>query len=283
MCAAVVALSQVLVVVGCVPHVHAGPSAEALERRATELREELAGKGYTVVVEAPFVVIGDEAAKKVKHRAEGILRWSIERYEDELFAAKPDNVIEVWLFKNERTYRRGAKQRWGDDPDTPYGYYSAENGAIILNIGPGAGTLTHEVVHPFVEVDFPKAPAWLNEGLASLYERPTERNGHIWGLVNWRLPSLKREIRAGSLPPLATLLASTSDEFYDAEYDSYAYARYLMLYLQDKGKLGAFYKQFRGAVGDDPTGARTLADVLEVDDLAKFEPGWRKWVLALKR
>jgi hypothetical protein len=269
--------------VACYPKAHAGPSAEDLDKRATELRGELAGKGYTVVVEAPFVVVGDEAATKVKRRAEGILRWSIERYEAELFAAKPDRVIEVWLFKNEKTYRRAAKQRWGDDPDTPYGYYSSENDAIILNIGPGAGTLTHEVVHPFVEVDFPKAPAWLNEGLASLYERPTERNGHIWGLVNWRLPSLKREIRGDSLPPLATLLATTSDEFYDAEYDSYAYARYVMMYLQEKGELTKFYKAFRDAVDDDPTGAKTLAKVLGVDDLATWEPGWRKWVLALKR
>jgi hypothetical protein len=56
-----------------------------------------------------------------------------------------------------------------------------------------------------------------------------------------------------------------------------------ILYLQDEGVLSEFYKQFRGAVGEDPTGAKTLADVLGVDDLAAFEPGWRKWVLALKR
>src|SRR6476659_7446857 len=130
MAVAVRAVVVALYLVACYPRAHAGPSAEALDHHATELREELAGKGYTVVVEAPFVVVGDEAPRKVKRRAEGILRWSIDRYEDELFANKPDKVIEIWLFRNEKTYRRAAKQRWGDDPDTPYGYYSSENNAI---------------------------------------------------------------------------------------------------------------------------------------------------------
>jgi hypothetical protein len=261
----------------------AGPTLEALNERAAELRDELEGKGYTIVVEAPFVVIGDESPRKVRRRASGILRWSVGQYQAELFAKEPDKVIEVWLFKNERTYRRGAKQRFGDSPDTPYGYYSSQHNAIVMNIGPGAGTLTHEVVHPFIEADFPAAPAWLNEGLASLYERPTEKNGKIWGLPNWRLPSLKREIRRKTLPPLATLLATTTDEFYAAEYDSYAYARYLMLYLQEKGVLAKFYKAFRAAADDDPTGEKTLASVLDTKDLDKFDKLWRRWVLALKR
>jgi len=269
--------------VACGPLAHAGPSAESLAERAAELRDELEGKGYTVVVEAPFVVIGDESPRKVRRRASGILRWSVSRYQAELFASEPAKVIEVWLFKNERTYRRGAKQRFGDNPDTPYGYYSSEHNAIVMNIGPGAGTLTHEVVHPFIEADFPTAPAWLNEGLASLYERPTEKNGKIWGLPNWRLPSLKREIRKKTLPALSTLLATTSDEFYEAEYDSYAYARYLMLYLQEQGKLTEFYKAFREGAEDDPTGAKTLASVLGTEDLDKFGKLWRRWVLTLKQ
>jgi hypothetical protein len=258
----------------------AEPSAAALEDRRTELETRLAGQGFTVVVEPPFVVIGDEPARTVAHHARGILRWSIRLLEAEYFKTRPRKLIEIWLFKNERSYRRGARKWFGDDPDTPYGYYSPQRDAMVMNIGPGAGTLVHEVVHPYMEANFPTGPAWFNEGLASLYERPVERDGHIWGLPNWRLPNLQREISRRSLPELAALLGTTRDQFYDARFDAYAYARYLLLYLQDHGKLTAFYERF---VADrtDPTGRAALEAVLG-EPLDQFEPAWRRWVSALR-
>ena len=150
---------------------------------------------------------------------------------------------------------------------------------MIMNMGPGAGTLSHELVHPYVEANFPAAPSWFNEGLASLFERPTEVHGHIEGLPNWRLPNLKKEIKAGTLPAMKVLLTTTHNGFYEAEYDAYAYARYLIYYLQEKGKLHAFYDKF--VVDKDTTGQAALESVLG-EDLATFEPQWRAWALALK-
>jgi hypothetical protein len=258
----------------------AEPAADQLADRRSELEAKLRGQGFTVVVEPPFVVVGDESPGTVRHHATGILHWSIQLLEAEYFKARPNKLIEIWLFRNERTYRAGAKKLFGDEPDTPYGYYSSEHEAMVMNIGPGAGTLVHEVVHPYVEANFPAAPAWFNEGLASLYERPTEKKGHIWGLPNWRLPNLKKQINERTLPDLATLLGTSRDEFYNAEFDAYAYARYLLLYLQEQGKLTPFYQRF---VADkkDPTGRAALEAVLG-ETLETFEPRWRKWAVALK-
>lgn len=258
----------------------AEPSASALADRRAELEARLRGQGFTVVVEPPFVVVGDEAPGTVRHHAAGILRWSIRLLEAEYFQARPNKLIEIWLFRNEQTFKKGAKKFFGDEPDTPYGYYSPDHDAMVMNIGPGAGTLVHEVVHPYVEANFPGAPAWFNEGLASLYERPTEKKGHIWGLPNWRLPSLKKQIAGGTLPELARLLATSRDEFYAAEFDAYAYARYLLLYLQDHGKLTEFYQKF-AADQADPTGRAALEAVLG-EKLASFEPRWRRWAAALQ-
>ncbi len=258
----------------------APPTEDELEVRAKALEEKLAGQGFVVVVEPPFVVIGDEPARVVKQHAAGFMRWTLGLIQKDYFPKRPDKLIEVYLFKNERTYRRGAKRLFGDDPDTPYGYYSAEHDALIMNIGPGAGTLSHELVHPYMEANFPDVPAWFNEGLASLYERPSEKHGHIVGLTNWRLPELKAEIRAGTLPELAILLGTTDDQFYKAEYDAYAYARYLLFYLQEHGKLGEFYEKFHADTAD-LTGKTALEAVLG-EDLATFEPAWRKWVLAIR-
>jgi len=216
----------------------------------------------------------------VRHHAEGILRWSIKLLEAEYFKARPNKLIEIWLFRNEASYRKGAKKFFDDTPDTPYGYYSSEHDAMVMNIGPGAGTLVHEVVHPYIEANFPAAPSWFNEGLASLYERPSEKKGHIVGLPNWRLPNLKKQLADKSLPPLTTLLATSRNGFYEAQFDAYAYARYLLLFLQDQGKLTAFYEAF---VADqkDPTGQAALEAVLG-EKLEAFEPKWRAWAAALK-
>jgi hypothetical protein len=257
----------------------AEPSAEQLAARRAALETRLHGQGFTVVVEPPFVVIGDESPGTVKHHAAGILRWSIHLLEAEYFSKRPSKLIEIWLFRNKTTYMKGAKQFFGDEPDTPYGYYSTEHDAMVMNIGPGAGTLVHEVVHPYVEANFPAAPAWFNEGLASLYERPTEKKGHIWGLPNWRLPNLKQQIANDTLPPMGRLLGTSRDEFYRAEFDAYAYARYLLLYLQDQGKLTEFYRRFV-ADQSDPTGQAALEAVLG-EKLASFEPAWRAFTAAL--
>jgi hypothetical protein len=278
-------MPRLLIVIACVVVAPlriaaAEPSADELAGRRAALEARLHGQGFTVVVEPPFVIVGDESPATVKHHAAGILRWSIHLLEAEYFKARPEKLIEIWLFRNERTYRSGAKKFFGDEPDTPYGYYSSEHDAMVMNIGPGAGTLVHEVVHPYVEANFPAAPSWFNEGLASLYERPTERKGHIWGLPNWRLPNLKREIGAKTLPELPRLLATSRDGFYNAEFDAYAYARYLLLYLQDQGKLTAFYQKFT-ADKDDPTGRKALEAVLG-ESIESFEPKWRKWAVALQ-
>ena len=257
----------------------AAPTEDELKARKAELEKKLKGQAFTVVVEAPFVIIGDEGAAAVKKRASGFLRWTVQLLEKDYFAKQPDKLIEVWLFGNERTYRAGAKKFFNDEPDTPYGYYSPTADALIMNIGPGAGTLSHELVHPYMEANFPNVPSWFNEGLASLYERPIEKAGHIWGLPNWRLPNLKKQLRAKTLPPITTLLKTTRDGFYNADYDSYAYARYLMLYLQEKGKLRDFYQKFL-ADKKDLTGQAAMEDVLG-EKLDTFEPKWRKWAAEL--
>src|SRR5690349_13351280 len=133
----------------------AEPTEDELKTRKADLEKKLKGQGFTVVIEAPFVIVGDEGPAAVKNRASGFLRWTVKLLEKDYFPKQPDKIIEVWLFGNERTYRAGAKKYFNDTPDTPYGYYSPTADALIMNIGPGAGTLSHELVHPFMEANFP--------------------------------------------------------------------------------------------------------------------------------
>jgi hypothetical protein len=257
----------------------AEPTQKELETRAAELTKKLEGQGYTIVITAPFVAIGDGSPKDVKKIALGFLHDKSMMMEKDFFAKRPEKLIEVWLFKSEKSFRAGAKKFFNDEPDTPYGYYSPTASALIMNVN-GLGTLSHELVHPYMEANFDDVASWFNEGLASLFERPSERKGRIIGLANWRLPNLKKQIRDKTLPSLTKLLGTTREEFYAADWDAYAQARYLVFYLQEHDKLKQFYDTFHDDT-KDKTGRAALEKVLG-EDLDTFDPKWQKWVLAVQ-
>lgn len=245
------------------------------------VRRAVANKGFTIVIEPPFIVVGDEEADVVRTRAESTVRWASTKLKERYFTRDPKGIV-VWLFKDAKSYRKHAWELFKDRPSTPYGYYSSTEKALIMNISTGGGTLVHEMVHPYVHVNFPDCPSWFNEGLGSLYEQSAERRGRIWGLTNWRLAGLKKAIRAGRVPTFKTLTHTTSEQFYDEDPGSnYSQSRYLLYYLQSKGKLQAFYRAFHKNQRADPTGWATLQRILDHPDMAAFQRDWERWVLTL--
>jgi hypothetical protein len=54
-----------------------------------------------------------------------------------------------------------------------------------------------------------------------------------------------------------------------------------MYYLQERGLLVEYYKRFHAAQKEDPTGLRSLAEVLGEKDLEAFHERWVTWVLSL--
>ena len=106
--------------------------------------------------------------------------------------------------------------------------------------------------------------------MGSLYEQSGERDGHIIGRTNWRLPGLQRAIKAGTVPSFKELTSTTDSEFYgDDKGTNYAQARYLCYYLQEQGKLTRFYHAFVASQRDDPTGYRTLTP-----EVPAFQKKW---------
>ena len=87
--------------------------------------------------------------------------------------------VDVWLLGTARSYERWSRTITGEEPGTPYGFYTPIHDALIMNIATGGGTLVHELVHPFVDANFPACPAWFDEGLASLYEQCGDKDGRM--------------------------------------------------------------------------------------------------------
>jgi hypothetical protein len=240
-------------------------------------------RGFTVVLEKPFVVVGDETPTMVEHRAKQTVRWFVDHIGDLYFDKDPSAIYDIWLFKDDKSYRKHAKELFNDDPHTPFGYCSDSHRALIMNVATGGGTLCHEIVHAFIASNFPGCPAWFNEGLASLYEQCGLRNGRLVGFTNWRLAGLQKEIRAGTLPSFKDLLSTTTHQFYNmTEGNNYAQARYLCCYLQEKNLLVQFYNAYRQSFKEDPSGYDTLRRTLHEDDLKQFQKDWEQWVLKLR-
>ncbi len=237
---------------------------------------------FHMVIEPPFVVASDEGPRVLEARAASVVRWAVERLRAAYFPRDPDPGLEIWLFRDPDSYRRHARLLFGDEPTTPYGYFDSSHNALIMDISTGGGTLVHEIVHPYVATNFPRCPAWFNEGLGSLYEQAGERDGAIVGLLNWRLPALQRAMEQGTAPRLHQLLSSDAGEFYaDPSGLYYASARYLLYYLQEKKLLFRYYAEFTAAYERDPTGIDTLAEITG-QDLARLEADWRRFVMRLR-
>jgi len=262
----------------------AANAATDFEAHVALLKKRLPSTDFTIVVQSPFVVIGDEPADAVKQHSEDTVKWAVDKLKQDYFTKDPKDILDIWLFKDATSYEKNARLLFNDKPSTPYGYYSSEHKALIMNISTGGGTLVHEIVHPFMEANFPACPPWLNEGMGSLYEQCGEEDGHIYGYVNWRLPGLQKAIQAGQVPAFKTLLAMDAHTFYsDGTGVNYAQSRYLCYYLQEKKLLVKFYKRFQANQKTDPTGFQTLKAVLRESDMDQFKRKWEKFVVTLSR
>jgi hypothetical protein len=240
-------------------------------------------RGFTIVIQKPFVVIGNESPLMVRRRAENTVKWATERLKRMYFPKDPNHIIDIWLFKDRHSYMKYTREIFKEKPGTPFGYSSPRHKALIMNIATGGGTLVHEIVHPFVAANFPGCPAWFNEGLGSLYEQSRGRGEEIAGLTNWRLEGLQEAIKKKRVPSFKTLTSTTDYEFYREDPGTnYAQARYLCYYLQEKGVLKKFYHQFRANCKKDPTGFETLKHVLGEKDMDAFKKKWQRFVLKLR-
>ena len=255
-------------------------SDKAFEKHIQKLKKELPA-GFHVVIQKPFVVIGNDSADEVERWAGGTVKWTVDRVKKQYFKKNPEKIIDIWLFKDKTSYERHCPKIVGYKPSTPFGFYSSTHDAILMNISTGGGTLVHEIVHPFIESNFPDCPSWFNEGLASLYEQCGDKNGKIWGRTNWRLRGLQLAIQSDRLPPMKEMCSTTTREFYDST-NGYAQARYLCYYLQEKDLLNDFYHDFCKNVKRDPTGFLTLKRIAKINDEKKFDRDWQAYCLKLR-
>ncbi len=256
--------------------------AADLDARKVDLGARVGKKTKFEVVDDVFLI----AAPSGQLGASAVVtKQALKAYFNGRFTHKPERAIAVLLFDQAPPYEAYCQSVWKKPCITPYGVYEPEIRTVIMNAGPGIGTLTHELVHPLVEADFPEAPTWINEGIASLYEAFNfPKPGEIRGNKNFRHPALLAALKSKKDRPYAslpTLFAMSDTDFRGPrEGLNYAIARYFCQWMDSQNQLWPFYHSFRDHFATDPTGEKAFLEVMKKTP-ADLDETWAKWVRAL--
>ena len=257
-----------------------------LRSRIANARAELGDDMRVVVERDVFLFVGPKSGAMFDG-AVHLAHDALQAYFNDRFSTPPERAVVVVLFSSTPSYAAFCAKRYGAKCSTTLGLYQRASREIILDLSLGLPTLTHELVHPIVQRDFPSAPAWLDEGLAALYEEPVfPRPGEIHGATNWRHPRLVAALTSKterSKARLDALFAMSDAEFRGPDEDlHYAMARELCQWLDSRGQLWPFYRAWRDSPTHDSTTGESafLRIVGETPEQADAE--WVKWVRAHK-
>ena len=253
-----------------------------IDRSISQIRNNPLSKDFPVTVSYPYVISGNLSQTELEHWKSRVQRTQA-AVKKMYFKRDPSEVVQIWLFKDEGSFLQYNKALWNASPGTSFGYYLPKQKRMMMNIASGGGTLTHELVHPYIEANFPQSPLWFNEGLASLYEQSYYKGGKVYGAPNWRLRGLQAVLRADSMPSLMTMMKTNRSQFLGGNREVYyAQARYLMLYLQSRGLLERYYHQFTKNIASDPTGIATLLHLTNYQSMEQLEKNWINYIGKLR-
>lgn len=260
---------------------------QALEQPCVERSQRLQrqlGAEYTVSVHSPFVLAGSPQVD-LEDQYASVVQPACEILNRRFFDRPPSRPLAVLLFSGESEYRTTAERLFFDRKVSRFGYFKPGRRVVLANLAAGHAALRHELVHALMHADFPDAPPWLQEGLATMYEDvvcSANASGPHWEpVVNWRLTVLQRAIRAGDGPDLRQLLHASNLGGPD-EAVAYAQARYLCMYLDRCGHLESVYRGMRDDVTGDPHGERALRTAFPQYTWSDLDRQFYDWVLSLE-
>jgi hypothetical protein len=242
-----------------------------------KIKEEQFSKlpnGFSVINYKYFVIFSDLDEELTYQIISNDVNNTIEAMKKNYVHTLPDNITPIILFKDYERYKEYVIANY-DIPEqdiSPYGFYKISKNVIVIRYINWKGSIMHEVTHRFLRSDFPDVPSWFDEGFASLHEKSTYKEGQLSGDFSWRIISIRRYLDEDKYTGLKTLMETNDDELYGPKSSFYyAQARYLLMYLQSKGRLKDYYKTFKDTYEKDKTGISQLEKILkkpldEIDD-----------------
>lgn len=254
----------------------------ACELCAANLQQRL-GVDCQAIVRAPFVLAGDIPTDVLDDQYRETVMPVVRALSYSYFDAELDAPISLVFCSNEQRFHEWAGELDGRAAAEYHGYFQRSDRRAMINAATGSGTLAHELTHALAQFDFPEMPVWFDEGLASLHEQSefSDDELRLVGLQNWRVYYLAEALANDRLQPLSALLTSPLNRDEQQAID-YAQARYLCLYLQERGLLAAYYRKLRGAVTRDAYGVATFEKLLD-SPIGQIDRDFRRWVVEYSR
>ncbi len=241
------------------------------------LRKQL-GQGFDLARRGPFLIASDLRGDSFAALVDGVIACARECLNHDYFRTPPRKIITLYVLRNEKSYTASMQRLFGMKPISPYGHYGHSLRYIVINYDTGPGTLVHELTHALMAADFPEAPIWISEGIASLYEQCRVEGNSLKGDPNWRLPELKTALANKKITPLSQLLTLKASQFrLENESLHYAESRYFCKFMEAKGVLRRVYREFRQRHGQDRTG-RKFVEKAFGKKLPAIEAEWHAWL-----
>jgi hypothetical protein len=208
----------------------------------------------------------------------------------------PDKLLTVYILPDQTALRQTAQLVHGIQLPDPNIGYSNLSDLSLLGLGDAAhlGTMYHELFHLIIRTDLGDIPAFLDEGLASLYSVSRWENKKLIGDHRpWRLDEL-REARYATdrylkIPPLEKLINYSWGEFDGQETKNvcqvavnYALSNFIMIYLQEKNLLQQMVTAFKNRpfIPADPLKTKSNVQLFEEvikDSLKNFTDKLDTW------
>lgn len=250
------------------PPVEPSEPADAL---LAALRRSLPGANF--IERGELVVGGFASAEALEARWERSLATRVGTLRTLLTTRPPERRLVVLIAESPAALQ-GAMERLHPEVAWPeratfLGVFDPADGLVAAVADrSGDGALLHELVHAFLAGDAQAGgqtvPPWLDEGLATLFERTLWTGEGPRPIPNWRMTQLDPSA-IGSL----TMATARVDGARDPK--QVALTRLLLLFVERQGKLSELLARVRGAPSA-PSLAKAFSN-LELGDAA-----WREFV-----
>lgn len=199
--------------------------------------------GYDSVVQNNILLLTKSSNTSAQqHYQKGVkdfLNWYKTRY----FAELESLPITIVFFESAWRAQEFVSDLYPNNGGTEYhpflGVFNPNDNLILATVTGGYGTFLHELMHAMVHNDFVDVPAWLDEGMAMMYERSMWTNSQLIPLPNWRLNNVPLDYLI-DLQSLRSI--GESDNLDNRQLSA---LRMLMLYLESKNQLSDFYQQVK--------------------------------------
>lgn len=208
----------------------------------------------------------------------------------------PDKLLTVYIMPDQPALRQTASLVHGIQLPDPNIGYSNLSDLSLLGLGEATqlGTMYHELFHLTIRTDLGDIPAFIDEGLASLYSVSHWENGKLIGDDHpWRLYDLSAAKNARhpplQIPLLEDLINYSWDEFDGLESKNvcqvavnYALSNFVMIYLQEKKLLQELVTAFKNRpfVPEDTSKTKTNLQIFEEvvkDSIQNFSLQFNAW------